>query len=335
MLDSHQSFDTNCDQNAPAVAVIIPTHNRWNLAHEAITALLADDYPHKTIYLVDDGSIDGTSTRCRENYPEIRICPGDGKLWWGGAINVGIEQALLDGFELVFWLNDDNLVERSTIRQMVDIHLQCGKDTIIASRTVSTTNGEDEWAGHPPRWHPDYAGWTAQPPLLSPSVIQSLDNPLYRKIDHPPGGRGVLIPSSCFSVVGLIDQRCFPHYWADHDFHYRARKQGYRYILAEGAVVWNRPNSSLNQIDNCFSIGWSLQFLFAKRSAMNLPTLRRLLMRHLDPDDYRHIWYPHLWNTSLWLASGWVNRHPWIHKNIRSAWNLINSLRRALDFLGL
>ena len=190
--------------SAPLVGVIIPTYNRWSLAEEAIRSLLSDDYPDKKIYLVDDGSVDGTADVCREKYPEVRICAGDGALWWSGAINLGLEQALGDGVELIAWLNDDNRVERSTISEMVACHQSHGQDTIIAARTISTATGGDEWAGDPPRWHPDYGQWQPSPPLpAAPGEGTGAGHPV-RKLDHPPGGRGVLFPAACFTSVGRI-----------------------------------------------------------------------------------------------------------------------------------
>jgi GT2 family glycosyltransferase len=317
-------LDSSGVRPLPLVAVIVPTHNRWTLAEEAVRSLLEDDYSRKIIYLIDDGSIDGTSIICHQKYPQVKIHQGDGHLWWSGAINQGIELALSDNVDLILWLNDDNKVDRSTIREMVEVHELSGDDSIIAARTLSTVTGEAEWEGDPPRWHPSYGHW-------SPAPATAISEPLptaRRIIEHPPGGRGVLFPIACFRRVGLIDQKNFPHYWADHDFHYRAMKSGYRYFLAERAVVWNRPNRGGEELNQAFSIRWCLHFLFARRSPMNLPTLRRLLRRHLTAREYREIWNTHLRQTLFWLSSGWVNRHPLIHKIVKTTWRRFNPLQQ-------
>ncbi len=125
------------------------------------------------------------------------------------------------------------------------------------------------------------------------------------------------MPVECFREVGLIDQKTFPHYWADHDFHYRAMKAGYRYYLATDAVVWNAPNRKRPGDPDEFTARWILSFLFSRRSPMNLPTLRRLLKRHLDPVEYKKTFYPFALRTITWLASGWAARNPLIHKSLR------------------
>lgn len=310
----------------PLVGVIIPTHNRWRLADEALASLLSDGYPRKTIYLIDDGSVDGTSEFCQAKYPQVKISHGDGDLWWSGAINLGLRKAMADEVDLIIWLNDDNLVEKTTISALVQAHEFCGPASIIAARTLSTQTKEEEWAGDPPRWHPDYDQWARSSSQSVESSQVEGPFPPTRRLEHPPGGRGVLFPVTCFVNVGMIDQQSFPHYWADHDFHYRAMKAGYQYHLAARAIVWNRPNSSGGGPDDRFTLRWCRFFLFSRRSAMNLPTLHRLLKRHLSAREYRRIWYPLLGSTLLWLASGWINRYPQVRQKLRGLRRLINHI---------
>jgi GT2 family glycosyltransferase len=301
---------------SPRIAVIIPTHNRREAVVAVLASLDADHYPNKTIFLIDDGSSDGTQEFCRDRFPALQIRRGDGSLWWSGAINLGLEAVREGDFELVLWLNDDNRVEPETLTTMVAAMRQTGPRAIIAARTRSTASGTDEWVGEPPRWHRDYGRWHSPP--LEAEVVS---------LEHPPGGRGVLIPTACFAELGVIDQATFPHYWADHDFHYRAMKAGYRYYLATGAVVWNRPNAPVSSNHEQFSIRGIAHFLFSRRSPMNLPTLRRLLKRHLSPEEYRSIWNPLVRQTLLWLASGWVVRHAFIHRALGRVRRLV--LRRG------
>lgn len=53
--------------DTPNVLIIIPTYNRAHYLAEAIDSALQQDYPHKKIAIVDDGSTDSTRQLC-ENY---------------------------------------------------------------------------------------------------------------------------------------------------------------------------------------------------------------------------------------------------------------------------
>ena len=297
---------SNFDPPEPRLAVIIPTHNRWAEARETLAQLQKSDYRNFEIVLIEDGCTDGTADNCAQEFPAVQLLHGDGNLWWSGAINKGVGYALERGAEAIVWLNDDNRVEPDTLSRMVESFKRMGERSIICARTKSMDTGLDEWVGDPPRWHPEFVKW--QPPDLSQEDVA---------VRHPPGGRGVLIPIECFREIGLVDKHAFPHYWADHDFHYRAMEAGYRYFIASKAVVRNVPNKLRPEATELFSSTGARWFLFNRRSAMNMPTVRRLLKRHLPRREYRRTFYPILFRHLLWLSYGWLTQTPWLHKPLR------------------
>lgn len=288
------------------VAIIIPTHNRCDDVLRAIESLERDNYKSKQIYLVDDGCTDNTRDKVLKSYPHVIICQGNGNLWWSGAINLGITYAFKSDCSLVLWLNDDNCVDVNTIKTMVDAHQQSGKNSIIASRTLSLQTNNVEWSGEPPRWHPDFQHW-----------YWNNTNDAIVPLQHPPGGRGVLFPMQCFIQIGLVDNRNFPHYWADHDFHYRAMKAGYKYYLACNAVVWNAQNAPLVSEQKRYTAVGLYKFIFSRRSPMNFITLRRLLKRHLEPDEFQSIWPPFMKSTLIWLITEWFRNCLRIFNNFK------------------
>jgi GT2 family glycosyltransferase len=284
---------------SPRIFVIIPTHNRWDELRVALTCLKNSSYPNFELVLIDDGSIDGTGRNCRSEFPSVTILEGDGNLWWSGAINLGVEHALAQGADAIVWLNDDNRVEPETLTQLVKSYLRQGTHSIPCAR-VQLIGADVEWAGRPPRWHADYESWK------QPAVPLPQDFPIV----HPPGGQGVLVPAQCFRDVGVVDVKAFPHYWADHDFHYRAMKAGYKYFVATDAVVWNLPNRERPEAPKSVigSLRGTLWFLFNRRSPMNMPTVRRLLKRHLSRTEYRRTFYPLLRRHLAWLGYEWLSR---------------------------
>ena len=294
-------------ESDPRLFIAMPTYNRWDEARVSLQCLSQSAYGNFRILLIEDACSDGTVEKCRAEFPEVEILHGNGDLWWSGAINKGIEYALERGADAIVWFNDDNRVEPDTLSSMVESFQRLGEQSIICARTKSTDTKLDEWAGDPPRWHPDFVHWT--PPDLSAADVP---------VKHPPGGRGVLIPAQCFRDIGQVDVKNFPHYWADHDFHYRAMRAGYKYFIATKAVVWNVPNQPRPEVRQEFSTRWLRWFLFDRRSAMNMPTLRRLLRRHLPPREYRKIFYPILFRHLAWLSYGWLIRKPFLHRRLRA-----------------
>jgi GT2 family glycosyltransferase len=305
-----QNTTTKLLIDEPRVFAVMPTYNRWDEARVSIGCLLKSDYRNLRIVLVEDGCTDGTVEKCRAEFPEVEILHGDGDLWWSGATNMGTRHALEAGAELVLWINDDVRAEPQTLGSLVESHLRCGEKSVVCARILQPGAGEREWRGEPPTWHPEAKSWRA-PEMPADGDL---------KIEHPPGGQGVLIPANCFRQIGLVDARAFPHYWADHDFHYRAMKSGYRYFIATQAVVLNRPNKERPEAGKLFD-SWRAAwwFLTNRRSAMNVPTVRRLLKRHLPAREYRKIFYPMLARHLAWLSYGWLTRKPALHKPLRLA----------------
>lgn len=304
----------------PRLAVIIPTHNRWHEARISLACLERSGYRNFEIVLVEDGCTDGTAENCRKEFPSVRLLHGDGNLWWSGAINMGLDYALAGSFDAVVWLNDDNRVEPETLGRLVESFERKGARSIIVSRIKTAGTEADEWTGGPPPWHAKFKEWTP-PDFRSATEVA---------IEYPPGGQGVLIPSGAFAEVGRVDARAFPHYWADHDFHFRALRAGYKYFISTRAVVHNVPNERRPQYDTIHaSLRGARWFLFDQRSSMNPVILRRMIKRHLPPRDYRQTFYPLLWQQLKWLASGWAANKPVLHKSLRFVKRNLLAWRRA------
>ncbi len=310
-------INTAVDMEAdPRLFIVIPTFNRWDEARVSLQCISQSTYRNFRVLLIEDACSDGTVEKCRAEFPEVEILHGNGDLWWSGAINMGTQHALERGAELVMWINDDVRVEPETIGHLVATVERNGPRSIACARIKLTDSSAPEWRGGPPPWHPEFNG------RKSNEVPAQGDVP----IEHPPGGQGVVIPAQCVREIGQIDVRNFPHYWADHDFHYRAMRAGYKYFITAEAVVWNVPNKPRPEVQRDFSLRWLHWFLTDRRSAMNMPTLRRLLKRHLPPREYRKIFYPILFRHVAWLSYEWLIRKPLLHRPLRA---LKRSLSRS------
>ena len=56
---------------AGLVSIIIPCYNQAHFLHEAIQSVLAQTYPHREIFIVDDGSTDNTA-EVTAGYRDVR-----------------------------------------------------------------------------------------------------------------------------------------------------------------------------------------------------------------------------------------------------------------------
>ena len=78
---------TNMGKSMTSIGVVITCYNRKEKTLASLKKLINQedvDSLDINIYLVDDGSTDGTSEAVKKNFPQVNIIKGDGTLFWNG-----------------------------------------------------------------------------------------------------------------------------------------------------------------------------------------------------------------------------------------------------------
>ena len=217
----------------PLIAVLITCHNRRDTTLACLRALYEQDVNFE-VYLVDDGSIDGTSDAVKTHYPAVKLLQGDGNLFWCGGMRKAFSEALKEGYDYYLWLNDDTMLEPKAISNLLDIHRDLTKrghqDSIVAGSTRDSNTGKPTYGGavRTKRWYSNKFEF------LKPSQeLQECDT---------MHGNCVLIPHSVVEKVGNIDA-AFTHQRGDIDYGLRARQQNCSVWLAPGYIGNCDPNS--------------------------------------------------------------------------------------------
>ena len=115
------------------LSVCVVAYNCEKFIAEALDSILSQelDFPFQ-IEIGEDGSTDGTSQAIREEYPQVTVLSGDGHLWWTGSIKLGMQEAITRGFDFIIWLNDDCLVGKNTISELVSFSYKNDRSIIGA-----------------------------------------------------------------------------------------------------------------------------------------------------------------------------------------------------------
>ena len=209
------------------VAIIIPCYNRVQTTVSCLHRLRELSLPEFFhIYLVDDGSTDGTVAAVRTQFPEVRLIEGEGDLYWTGAIELGMRAAFEAGACCFIWLNDDAFVEEGAIQRVARRADELGG---IASGlgylVVQKPN-------HFYTYHFDllYKGWKALktvPPDLSRGEI---------RVDTCRGNL-VAVSRKVVDGIGFPDGRRIPHFGGDTDYGLRATSAGFSVVVIPAALV--------------------------------------------------------------------------------------------------
>lgn len=208
------------------LAILIACHNRREKTLACLEAIYAQEVVCE-IYLIDDGSTDGTSEALKALYPKVHLFKGDGSLFWVGGMRLAFSEALKVGYDYYLWLNDDTWLDKGALAHLLDTHHRLAKEgyptSIVVGSTRDRVTGELTYGGlqRSSRWHP-----------LKFKRIEPSDRP---QLCLTMNGNCVLIPHAVVEKVGILDP-AFIHRTADYDYGLRATKLGCSVWVASGYV---------------------------------------------------------------------------------------------------
>lgn len=213
------------------LAVLMTCHNRRVKTTECLRALHACLLPPGVvleIYLVDDGSRDGTSEAVRQEFPRVRILDGDGNLFWNGGMRRAFAAAMKDGYDGYLWLNDDTILYPSALQTLLDCSralagLNGGRQDIVVGATCDPESGVLTYGGLVNRSR------------LSPRYYVHLPVSDQVQSCKTLNGNCVLVPAEVAKVIGNIDD-AFIHAIGDWDYGFRARAAGFGIWMVPGFV---------------------------------------------------------------------------------------------------
>lgn len=261
----------------PLVHAIILTWNSGQDIFECLRALLASDYAALCVIVIDNGSTDGTPERVRHDFPQIQVMPNAHNLGFAQANNLAMQAALEQHTDYMFLLNDDALVEPTTLTQLVATAEQDRSVGLAGPAIESYYNPAQVYCGA----HFDLETVFPQEALADSTHTSSFDT------GYVPGC-AVLIRSDAARQVGLLDENYFS-YWEDTDLSMRFRRAGYRVVAVPKARV--RHKGTLDQSVDKAALATFLyrrnQFLFARK--FKSPWARRWFLRYYAWDALTEI----------------------------------------------
>ncbi|SMC62878.1 glycosyltransferase family 2 protein [Cellulophaga tyrosinoxydans] len=221
------------------VAVLLTCHNRREKTLSCLNSLYAATLPANhllTIFLVDDGSNDGTAAAVTKEFPEVRILQGNGELYWNRGMHLAWQTAQeAADFDFYLWLNDDVKIKPNGIEVLLNNH-ENYPNSIIAGVMASEVDGKITYGGFDK--NEKQIVFDAKEPLPCFYI----------------NGNMVLVPKIVKDKTGILDPM-FPHATGDFEYGLRARKNGFETRISSGIVgycesnplppAWQRPEVSL------------------------------------------------------------------------------------------
>ena len=223
-----------------SVAVLLTCYNRKKITLSCLDCLykqIGTDDIDMTIFLVDDGSKDGTSDAVRSQYPKVKLIAGDGNLFWAGGMRLAWNTALNSGSFDYFWLvNDDTYIYEDTLQNLMKADeysvKEFGKHGIYVGSTLDPITKEHSYGGQ---------------------ILNSMDN-YASKIIYPNGkyqschfcnANILMVTSSVTDSLGVFCGR-YTHSIADYDYSMQAYLAGFP-VLVLPAYCGECKNDHISQ----------------------------------------------------------------------------------------
>lgn len=242
----------------------MPVHNRRETTLQCLRSLSRIDRSGLEIhiFIVDDGSTDGTSEAIREAFPDVSIIDGDGGLHYAAGTNRGISAAMDWGAEFVVTMNDDSVFHEQFLQRLVEAAKTNARSVVGA--LLLLWNEPHRVFQVAPNWKTFKGGW------IFPDNLTAFSMPQKTFAVEAIVGNCVLIPAAATRECGLMDEKRFPHGWGDTQYFDRLRHAGWNLLVEPRSYVWCEPNTYPPPLHR-LSLGDVLKVLFVNtRHPVNL-----------------------------------------------------------------
>ncbi|MFQ5920140.1 MAG: glycosyltransferase family 2 protein [Thermoplasmata archaeon] len=105
---------------APRVALVVLNWNAWDSTRRCLDSATGLTYRPLDIYLVDNGSRDGSPDRVAASFPGVNLIRLPENLGYGGGMNAGIQKALEEGGDHILCLNNDMTLDPGFLEPLVE-----------------------------------------------------------------------------------------------------------------------------------------------------------------------------------------------------------------------
>jgi GT2 family glycosyltransferase len=231
---SSQNKDALTD---PLVVAVVLTWNDTKMTTTCIESLQNSVYKNMQIVVVDNGSNTPACPILKERFPDIISVQLSRNFGFTGGCNRGLEKAMALGSKYAFLLNNDTIVDRNAIPNLVD-HMERNARVGIASAILLNPGT--------PKTVQSYQGWIDKDKAMinRPGYDDPFDD-RYRKSVSSEfiSACAIMMRAKTLEEVGLFDESLFTN-WEDYDLCIRCADAGWELAVVGTAEVVHRRHQT-------------------------------------------------------------------------------------------
>ncbi len=215
--------------------LVTPTFNRHAVFLNFVHELREQTFQGYVLVAVDHGT---EKVKCSDD--KVIIIEGSSDKWWTGAINIGLRYVLslpsIKPEDHILVINDDVIINNDYLEQ-VNKAIAQKPNSCIGSLCYQTI---------PPYkiQHLNMKLNKAKACFIYEHHGEILDTLKANFYDSDVlKGRGTVFPVGILNEIGLYNEEKLPHYRADHELAWRAKKHGYEVVVSKNMQIGAKLDS--------------------------------------------------------------------------------------------
>jgi GT2 family glycosyltransferase len=211
--------------------VVIVTYNAMQWAERCFDSMRKSTIK-PDVFVVDNGSTDGTQAYIQQNYPEVKFIQSKENLGFGKANNMGMQFALDNDYDYIYLLNQDAWVMPDTFEKLIEVSQKHPEYGILSPFQMNADMKHIDV-----NFIKSACSWNSNANIFNDLYNQSLDE-VY-SVSFVMAAHW-LITKNCMKKVGGFSPS-FPHYGEDVNYKERAKFCGFNVgIVPSLRVVHDR-----------------------------------------------------------------------------------------------
>lgn len=171
------------------------------------------------LFIVDNGSTDGSIDFIRENYPDAKFIISSENLGFGKANNIGLEFAIENRYKYIYLLNQDAWVEQDTFECLIKVAEANPEYGVVSPLQINASMSLVDFNFY----------HCCSRELISDALISASLKTIYEA--HFVMAAHWLITAECLRLVGNFSST-FPHYGEDNNYIDRLKFHGMKAGIA-------------------------------------------------------------------------------------------------------
>jgi GT2 family glycosyltransferase len=270
------------------ISILITCYNRKQKTLSFLDSLINQDYFTKSnadIFLLDDGSTDGTGEEVIARYPFVHVIKGTGNLFWAGGMRAVWKHALAAGdYDLFFLFNDDVVLFDNSFEHLVQHYTSLNKEGVmLIGSTLSVESNKITYGGN---WfynlkHSNYY-------RMVPDGTEFVQC-------HSGNANILVVDKFTVNKIGIFSD-AYIHCLADFDYTLTAYKNGIDVLIPPGYYAYCEDDHGANWMSGKNSLKKRIKYLYSPKGLAYSEYLY-YIKKHF-PSDYV-ISFIKLWMKTL------------------------------------